>query len=128
MQTTAPKHFLIQKMFTHQSPDIVRAVLQDYGFTVKTVQNTKDSEIWTKPDADAFWIVRMDSQGHKTRFHHGSRPHYHKNWVASAEDLRKYLKAYFPGAMVYSDKGDLLGTAEQCQKSDRMAAAQHIKR
>jgi hypothetical protein len=127
MPAAAPTKFVIAEALRHKSPDIVRSIVKSYGFALRTGQGTKDSEIWVKPDGPAFWIVRLDSQGHKTPFHHGARPHYHKNWVAIATELNTYLKKFLPSAMVYADDGQLLGPAEDC-KNDRLAAAQHIKR
>ena len=109
---TPPARFIVGESFRHTRPETVRLIAQNQGFQNQTPGGTKDSEIWTKSEGDGgFWIIRIDSMGHDTKFHFGQRPHYHKNWVASETMLRKYLTKYTPGAFVYNDGGVLIGMA-----------------
>ena len=128
----APPRFIVAESFTHRSPEFVRSLAVSGGFTCRTRQGTSKSEIWAKNDEErgAFWIIRMDSMGHDTRFHFGSRPHYHKNWVDSEQTLQKYLNQYTPEAWVYADNGSLIGRAggTSSMHPDLKAKSQHIPR
>ncbi len=121
-----PNRFPVLEHFTHQSPERVREIAQRYGFRCETNQGTKDTEIWVKPAANGYWIIRIDSQGHG-RWHHGRRPHYHKNWVEAAK-LRVYLTRYLPDAYVYDDQGQLIGQTQDSVHPEWKSKAQHIPR
>ena len=129
---TIPNRFVVTETLKHHRPEYVRTVCENYDFTCRTTQGTSASEIWVKPDGgDGFWIIRLDSMGHDTRYFFGGRPHYHKNWIESQALLDKYLEKYTPEAWVYSDAGVLLGRAGTGNKggtSDRKAKLQHIPR
>ena len=128
MTPTAPTRFVITEMFRHSRPESVRSIAKRAGFELKTVQGTSDSEIWSMPaEEGGFWIIRIDSQGHDTQYHFGSRPHYHKNWVATEAQLARYCEKYLGKAAVYDDAGVLLGKARD-MKTDGLAKAQHILR
>lgn len=123
-----PDRFVLDEPFRHKSPESVRQTVSGAGFVLHTVAGTKDSEIWSKPDGGGgHWIVRIDAQGHSTRFHFGARPHYHKNWVENDVVLAQYLTRYTPGAAIYDDSGALIGTAGAA-RTDRAAKLQHIPR
>ncbi len=123
---TAPAQFPVHEHFKHQSHDRVREVAQRYGFRCETTQGTKDTEIWVKQGVGGHWIIRLDSQGHG-RWHHGRRPHYHKNWVESAK-LQIYLTRYLPDAYVYDDDGQLIGQTLDSIHPESKSKAQHIPR
>ena len=126
-----PSQFAIQHTFKHRRPEYVRTVATDNGFGCMTAQNTSRSEIWTKRDGSGgHWIIRIDSMGHKTSFHFGARPHYHKNWVESDALIQQYLHGFVPDASVYSDAGLLIGTAggDDLTHPDSKAKQQHIPR
>lgn len=94
---SVPGRFLVAETFKHHRPEYVREVAARYGFACRTPQGTAASEIWVKPDGGGgFWIIRLDSMGHDTKWFHGARPHYHKNWVPSQALLDQYLCRYTP--------------------------------
>ena len=127
----APSQFIVEESFKHRNPEIVRAIAMRNGFQRRTRQGTAESELWVKDaEGGGFWIIRMDTMGHDTKYHFGGRPHYHKNWVESEAVLNKYLTRYTPEASVYADNGTLIGRAggSSGMQPDLKAKMQHIPR
>jgi hypothetical protein len=124
-----PERFNVHEQFRHKSPDAVREIAKRYGFACRTKTNTARSEIWAVHDygSNGYFIIRMDTQGHPWSAHQ-SRPHYHKNWVASYDQLATYIAAYDPTAIVYDDDGRMLGESAHSVHPEHLAKAQHIPR
>ena len=126
-----PAKFVVLETFRHTRPEAVRDIALAYGFERRTVAGTARSEVWVKPDTrGGFWLIRLDSMGHDTTRHFGSRPHYHKNWVSSEALLQEYMERFTPLAWIYSDEGIIVGLAGAADDmhSDRKAKIQHIPR
>jgi len=144
----APENFVFRDAIAHKSPSEVREILKSHAFTphLRAKESTardqlkanRKSEIWIRRDTHAFWAVRLDAQGHNVASgrsskglwakHHGSRPHYHKDWVQDVDDFEEYTNHALDTAVAYSDAGKPLGTHKQCAKDSLLAALQHIKR
>jgi len=104
----APENFVFRDAIAHKSPSEVREILKSHAFTphLRAKESTardqlkanRKSEIWIRRDTHAFWAVRLDAQGHNVASgrsskglwakHHGSRPHYHKDWVQDVRTSR----------------------------------------
>ena len=126
-----PNSFCFLETLRHRSPEFVRQVVEHAGFDRRTPGGTANSEIWVKAcESGGFWAVRLDTMGHR-RGHFGSRPHYHKNWIASEPALQKYLAGPSnQDVWLYSDAGLPLGPAGKSNPAhpDKLAKLQHISR
>lgn len=126
-----PAKFIVDNPFKHHNPEYIREIAKSYGF--ERVQEAgrfgkkphRQSEIWMLPAEVGWWFIRMDDQGHPP-FHFGSRPHYHKEWIATQAQVNKYLNGPGGRPYAYQDDGSLIGRMEEI--TDLQAKQSHIPR